>query len=126
MRVLVVEDDRRVGDAVRRALARAGLTVDHVMSAEDAGAALRGEPFELAVVDIGLPHENGLQFVSGLRRRGQSLPVLMLTARDGLSDRVTALDLGADDYLVKPFEVPELVARSRAAPRGPAVDRNST
>jgi two-component system OmpR family response regulator len=114
MRVLVVEDDRLVGDAVRRALARAGFTVDHVTSAEDAGAALRGEPFDLAVVDIGLPREDGLQFVRGLRRRGQSLPVLMLTARDGLSDRVTALDLGADDYLVKPFEVPELVARSRA------------
>jgi two-component system OmpR family response regulator len=114
MRVLVVEDDRLVGDAVRRALARAGFTVDHVMSAEDAGLALRGEPFDLAVVDIGLPREDGLQFVRGLRRRGQSLPVLMLTARDGLSDRVTALDLGADDFLAKPFEVPELVARSRA------------
>ena len=114
MRVLVVEDDALVGDAVRRALTAAGYATDLVASAEAAKSALHAESFDLLVVDIGLPRENGLQFVRGLRSRGKILPILMLTARDGLSDRVTALDLGADDYLSKPFEVPELLARCRA------------
>lgn len=114
MRILVVEDDLLVADAVRRALIDAGFTVDHVATAEHAQLALRAESFDLAVVDIGLPHTDGLQLVYGMRRLGQSLPILMLTARDGLKDRVTALDLGADDYLLKPFQVPELVARCRA------------
>jgi len=114
MRVLVIEDDALVGDAVRRALATAGYAADLVASAEAAKSALHAESFDLLVVDIGLPRENGLQFVRGLRSRGKILPVLMLTARDGLSDRVTALDLGADDYLTKPFQVPELLARCRA------------
>ncbi len=117
MRVLVVEDDRVVGDAVRRALALDGHAVDHVSSAEEAQAALHAESFDLAIVDIGLPGENGLQLVRDLRRQGRNLPVLMLTARDGLSDRVNALDLGADDYLTKPFQVAELLARSRALVR---------
>jgi len=117
MRVLVVEDDRVVGDAVQRALSLEGFAVDHVESAERAKAALHAESFDLAVVDIGLPHEDGLQLVRDLRRRGRTLPVLMLTARDGLSDRVTALDLGADDYLTKPFQVAELLARCRALVR---------
>jgi DNA-binding response OmpR family regulator len=114
MRVLVVEDDELVGDAVRRALTEAGFAADLVGTADVARSALHAESFDLVVLDIGLPRESGLRLLQGLRSRGQNLPVLMLTARDALSDRVTALDLGADDYLTKPFHVPELVARCRA------------
>jgi len=99
MRVLVVEDDGLVGDAVKRAIEEAGFAVDLVGTADLARTALQAESFDL---------------LQGLRSRGETLPVLMLTARDALSDRVTALDLGADDYLTKPFHVPELVARCRA------------
>ncbi len=83
-------------------------------SAEAAKSALDTESFDLVIADIGLPRQNGLQFVRSLRTRGQIVPMLILTARDGLEDRVTALDLGADDYLTKPFQVPELLARCRA------------
>jgi DNA-binding response OmpR family regulator len=117
MRILVVEDDPLVGDAVRRALTLAGYAADHVSTAEHAKAALHAEAFDLAIVDIGLPVQDGVALVRDLRRRGRDLPVLMLTARDGLSDRVHALDLGADDYLTKPFHVTELLARCRALVR---------
>jgi DNA-binding response OmpR family regulator len=117
MRVLVVEDDQVVGDAVQRALSLDGFAVDHVETAERAKAALQTESFDLAIVDIGLPREDGLQLVRDWRRKGRNVPVLMLTARDGLSDRVNALDLGADDYLTKPFQVAELLARCRALVR---------
>ena len=114
MRILVVEDDALVADAIRRGLAEAGYAVDHVDSAERAGTALGAESFDLAVVDIGLPGADGLTLLQRMRRGGTAVPVLILTARDALADRVSALDLGADDYLVKPFALPELVARSRA------------
>jgi DNA-binding response OmpR family regulator len=114
MRVLVVEDDPLVGDGVRRALGGGGFAVDLVATAEAAKSALDTESFDLVIADIGLPRQDGLQLVRSLRSRGQIVPVLMLTARDGLADRVAALDLGADDYLTKPFQVPELLARCRA------------
>ena len=114
MRILIVEDDPVIADAIRRALERDGHAVDQVGSAEQAKAALHAEAFDLAVLDIGLPREDGLQLLHDMRRRGQNLPVLMLTARDGLNDRVSALDVGADDYLTKPFQVLELQARCRA------------
>ncbi|HEY0178353.1 MAG TPA: response regulator [Dokdonella sp.] len=114
MRILVVEDDALVADAIRRGLTRAGYAVDHVGSAERAGGALESESFDLAIIDIGLPGVDGLVLLQRMRRAGSALPVLILTARDALADRVSALDLGADDYLVKPFELPELVARCRA------------
>ena len=114
MRILIVEDDELVADALRRGLAEAGFAVDRVASAEQAEAAIATEEFDLAVVDIGLPKVDGLTLVRRLRRAGNSLPVLILTARDGLADRVDALDLGADDYLTKPFELPEVAARCRA------------
>jgi DNA-binding response OmpR family regulator len=114
MRILVVEDDALVADAIRRGLAEAGYAVDHVESAERAGTALGSESFDLAVVDIGLPGVDGLVLLQRMRRAGTAVPVLILTARDALADRVNALDLGADDYLVKPFALPELVARCRA------------
>ncbi len=114
MRILVVEDDALVADAICRGLGEAGFAVDHVGSAERAEAALGMENFDLAIVDIGLPGADGLSLVRRMRGVGQTLPILILTARDGLADRVDALDLGADDYLVKPFVLPELAARSRA------------
>lgn len=114
MRVLIVEDDPLIADAVRQALAKAGFAADIVSSSEAARAALQAESFDLAIIDIGLPREDGLQLVRRWRAIGKATPILMLTARDGLSDRVNALDLGADDYMTKPFEVTELIARCRA------------
>ena len=114
MRIIVVEDDALVADAIRRGLTEAGFAVDHVTTAEQAEASLLSGEFDLAVIDIGLPGADGLSLVRKLRRQRVSLPVLILTARDGLADRVSALDTGADDYLVKPFAVPELQARARA------------
>jgi DNA-binding response OmpR family regulator len=114
MRVLIAEDDPLVGDAVKRALMSASFAADLVTNAEAAKAAVFADSFDLMIVDIGLPKENGLELVRSLRVRGKLVPVLMLTARDGLEDRVAALDLGADDYLTKPFQVAELVARCRA------------
>jgi len=117
MRVLIVEDEALIADGVRQGLVKAAFAADVVGSADAARAALQAENFDLAVVDIGLPREDGLQLLRSLRLRRQALPVLMLTARDGLNDRVTALDLGADDYLTKPFHIAELVARCRALVR---------
>jgi DNA-binding response OmpR family regulator len=114
MRILIVEDDELVADALKRGLDAAGFVADRVGSVEQAETALAAEEFDLAVVDIGLPRVDGLTLVRRLRRAGNALPVLILTARDGLADRVDALDLGADDYLVKPFELPEVAARCRA------------
>jgi DNA-binding response OmpR family regulator len=114
MRVLIVEDEALIADGIRQGLLRAGFVADVVDCADAARAALQAEAFDLAVIDIGLPREDGLQLVRSLRARRQSLPLMMLTARDRISDRVVALDLGADDYLTKPFHVEELVARCRA------------
>jgi DNA-binding response OmpR family regulator len=110
----LVEDDRLVAGTVVLALSRSGYTVDHVSSAELADSALRHEEFDLAIVDIGLPGADGLQLIERVRKRGSRLPILILTARDGLADRVAGLDTGADDYLAKPFQVAELQARIRA------------
>ena len=118
MRVLLVEDDDLVADAVATGMRGAGLAVDCVGSAEQADTAMRTEHFDLIVLDIGLPGISGLEFLRRLRRefdgRIGRTPVLVLTARDGLDDRVNGLDLGADDYMVKPFEFRELLARSHA------------
>jgi DNA-binding response OmpR family regulator len=99
---------------MRRGLSQAGFAVDHVISAELAEAALAHETFDLLLVDIGLPGADGFELVRRLRRGSNATPVLIVTARDAVSDRVGALDLGADDYLVKPFALPELAARCRA------------
>jgi DNA-binding response OmpR family regulator len=114
MRILVVEDDAIVADALKRGLQDAGFAVDQVGSAEHALAAIGQENFDLAVVDIGLPGVDGLELTRRLRREGHALPILILTARDSLEDRVDGLELGADDYLTKPFDLPEVVARCRA------------
>jgi two-component system, OmpR family, response regulator len=114
MRILVVEDDSLVADAIRRGLSMAGFAVDCAPDAEQAAHALAAEHFDLAVLDIALPGVDGLTFLRRLRGSGSQLPVLILTARETLATKVQALDLGADDFLVKPFEQTELAARCRA------------
>ncbi|QAU24872.1 response regulator [Dyella sp. M7H15-1] len=114
MRILLVEDDPLVSDAIVRGLATAGYAVDAVTDAESVQVHLDAAHYDLAIVDLGLPGEDGFTLVHRLRREGSSLPLLIVTARDGLDDRINALDLGADDYLVKPFALPELAARCRA------------
>jgi two-component system, OmpR family, response regulator len=114
MRILLIEDDELVADAVVRGLTLAGFTVDHAASAELGRAAIEGEHFDLAVVDIGLPGTDGLTLLGALRSKGRSMPVLILTARDTLADKIRAFNLGADDFLMKPFEQAELAARCRA------------
>ena len=117
MRLLVVEDDDIVADAIMRSLAAASYTVHRATSAESAQAALMDEEFALAIIDIGLPGADGLTLVRRLRSAGSNLPTLILTARSTLADKVKALDLGADDFLSKPFEPAELAARCRALMR---------
>lgn len=114
MRILIVEDDELVANAVACGLGAAGFAVDRAPSAEAAEAALGAEHFDLAVVDVGLPGADGLELVRRARKAGKSLPILILTARDTLAVKVQALDLGADDFLMKPFEQAELAARCRA------------
>lgn len=114
MRILLVEDDVMVASGIKLGLTDAGYAVDWVGSAERALEVTRAESFDLAVVDIGLPAMDGLALTQHLRKNGHTMPVLILTARDALQDRVQGLDIGADDYMVKPFELPELLARLRA------------
>lgn len=117
MRVLVVEDDAVLAAGLDEGLVRASFAVDCVGSAEHAWAALTLTAYDLAIVDIGLPGMDGVALVQRLRAAGHRVPVLILTARDALADRVRGLDGGADDYLVKPFLLPELLARVRALMR---------
>jgi DNA-binding response OmpR family regulator len=114
MRILVVEDNELVADAIVRGLAMAGFAVDRAANAEFALAALAAEHFDLTLLDIGLPGADGLTLLRRLRSDGKALPVMVLTARDTLATKVEALDLGADDFLMKPFEQAELAARCRA------------
>ncbi|HUL42051.1 MAG TPA: response regulator [Burkholderiales bacterium] len=114
MRILVVEDDGVLADGLVRSLQQAGYAVDWAESGTNANAALAQESYYLLILDIGLPGMDGFEILRRLRRRPRYLPVLILTARDSVEDRVRGLDLGADDYLVKPFSLPELKARVRA------------
>lgn len=114
MRLLLVEDDVMVASGIKLGLTDAGYAVDWVGSAERALDVTARESFDLAVIDIGLPQMDGLSLTQSLRRAGHTMPVLILTARDALEDRVQGLDKGADDYMIKPFELPELLARLRA------------
>jgi DNA-binding response OmpR family regulator len=117
MRVLVVEDDDIVADAIERGLSAENFSVHRVSSAEAARTAIEAEEFALAVIDVGLPGADGLTLVRRLRTAGVALPTLVLTARCTLNDKVKALDIGADDFLSKPFEPAELAARCRALMR---------
>ncbi|MCD5972593.1 MULTISPECIES: response regulator [Pseudomonas] len=114
MRLLLVEDDRAVGQGIRVALGSEGYTLDWLQDGASALHALRSERFDLLLLDLGLPRLDGLDLLRQIRAEQQSLPVLILTARDGTPDRIAGLDAGADDYLVKPFDVDELKARVRA------------
>lgn len=117
MRILLVEDDSALCLGVSRAFEREGWRVDVLGDGQQAMAEGLAVPYDLAVLDLGLPRRDGMEVLRHWRSRGARLPVLLLTARDDLSDRVQGLDAGADDYLVKPFDVPELVARVRALKR---------
>ncbi|MEJ8631859.1 response regulator transcription factor [Sphingomonas sp. I4] len=117
MRILIVEDDAPLARSIVALLRSVGHAVDHVSLGEDALMVLADEPYALVVLDVGLPELDGFAVLQALRRRGDRVPVLMLTARDALDDRVRGLDLGADDYLRKPFAPEELEARIRALGR---------
>lgn len=117
MRILLVEDDESLSSGLKLALERAGYTVEHVKDGLQAVAALADNQFDLAVLDLGLPHLDGTEVLARARRGGNALPVLVLSARDAVRDRILALDLGADDYLIKPFDVDELLARLRVLER---------
>ncbi|MBK7657822.1 MAG: response regulator transcription factor [Betaproteobacteria bacterium] len=114
MRLLLVEDDGDLGEGIRVALKGDGYTVDWLKDGASAVHALASETFDVAILDLGLPKVDGLDVLRQLRAGANPMPVLVLTARDATSDRIAGLDAGADDYLVKPFEVDELKARLRA------------
>lgn len=119
MRVLLVEDNLRLSTLVRRGLEKEDFTVDGVGTIADADAALGTVPYDVVILDLGLPDGDGLDLLRGMRAGGSHVPVLVLTARDGVDDRVKGLNAGADDYLLKPFAVEELTARLRALLRRP-------
>ncbi len=117
MRLLLVEDDAMLGATVRRGLQQQGHAVDWVRDGAEAELAATSEPYDVVLLDLGLPGKGGLEVLRALRRRGLGVPVLIVTAQDAVPDRVAGLDAGADDYLVKPFALDELTARLRALQR---------
>ncbi|MGB5345070.1 MAG: response regulator [Woeseia sp.] len=117
MQILVVEDDQSLASGLCKALTREGFAVNHVATGAAATHVLATEPPEIVVLDLGLPDVDGLQVLQKMRRAGSRVPVLVLTARSGIDARVAGLDLGADDYLPKPFDIDELVARLRVIER---------
>jgi DNA-binding response OmpR family regulator len=119
MRLLVVEDEARIAEALRVALSRAGFAVDAVATVADARAALPLAPYDAVILDLGLPDGDGLDLLTEHRQAGSRVPVLVLTARDAVEARVAGLDAGADDYLIKPFAMAELIARTKALLRRP-------
>ena len=129
MRILIAEDDQVLADGLLRSLRSSGAAVDHVASGTEADAALASHEFDLLILDLGLPKMNGLDVLKRMRSRGATFPVLILTAADSVEQRVEGLDLGADDYMAKPFALSELEARVRALTRrgaggGPTVIRH--
>ena len=117
MRILLVEDDPQIGAAIASALEDAGMAADWVTDGNAALASIEAGAFELILLDIGLPKKDGLSVLKQIRQKKNSAPVIMITARDAVEDRIKGLDLGADDYLVKPFLIEELMARIRAVAR---------
>lgn len=131
MRILIAEDDSILADGLVRSLRQSGYAVDHVRGGSEADAALSMQSFDLLILDLGLPRLSGLEVLRRLRARNSSLPVLILTAADSVDERVKGLDLGADDYMAKPFHLNELEARVRALTRrgmggGPTVVRHGS
>ncbi|MEJ2361308.1 MAG: response regulator transcription factor [Gammaproteobacteria bacterium] len=114
MRLLLVEDDPMIGRNIQAGLKQDGYSVDWVQDGVSAENALSDQVYELLLLDLGLPRKSGLEVINGLRQQKNPIPILVLTARDAVSDRVAGLDAGADDYLVKPFDLDELAARIRA------------
>ena len=117
MRVLIAEDDQVLADGLLRSLRASGFAADHVASGSEADAALASHEFDLLILDLGLPKMHGLEVLRKLRARGSAVPVLILTAADSVEQRVKSLDLGADDFMAKPFSLQELEARARALMR---------
>jgi DNA-binding response OmpR family regulator len=117
MRILLAEDDRMIGVAIRDALLQDGYVVDWLRDGQRADAALAAGQYDLALLDLGLPGKDGLAILRGLRSRRQAMPVIVITARDAIESRIAGLDAGADDYIVKPFDLDELAARIRSALR---------
>lgn len=119
MRLLIVEDEARIAELLQRALERADFVVDAVRLVADAREVLSVIPYDAAILDLGLPDGDGMKLLGELRSAGNRIPILVLTARDAVEDRVIGLDSGADDYLVKPFAMAELIARTKALLRRP-------
>src|SRR4051794_33949171 len=126
MRLLVIEDEARLIEVLKSALGRAGFVVDAVDTAADAREALALVSYDAAILDLGLPDGDGLEVLAEARRAGRNIPALVLTARDTVEDRVRGLDAGADDYLIKPFAMTELVARTKALLRRPGLALGTT
>ena len=126
MRILLVEDDSMIGEAVQALLRAEGYAVDWAGNAESAETALRAQAYDLVLLDLGLPGSDGLQVLRGLRARKSTTPVLIATARDAIKDRVQGLDAGADDYIVKPFAIEELLARLRAVLRRVKIEKDAS
>jgi two-component system response regulator TctD len=114
MRILLAEDNRELSEWIARLLRRDNYVIDCVHRGDDADAALAGQDYDLVILDLGLPHLDGIEVLRRLRRRNKGTPVIILTANDAVSSRVNGLDSGADDYLIKPFNVEEFEARIRA------------
>jgi len=119
VRLLVIEDEGRIAEILRSALSRSGFAVDTVGLCDDARAALEVNPYDAVILDLGLPDGDGLALLREMRARGNAVPVLVLTARDAVEHRVAGLDTGADDYLIKPFAMSEVIARIKALLRRP-------
>ena len=113
MRLLLIEDDAMIGDSLQKALRKSGYAVDWVQDGEDALLSLESTEYALMILDLGLPGKDGLSILLALRKKENPIPVLILTARDAVSDKVQGLDMGADDYMLKPFALEELEARIR-------------
>jgi DNA-binding response OmpR family regulator len=119
MRLLIVEDETRIAEILKQALEQSGFAVDALSFYADAQQALALAPYDAMILDLGLPDGDGMKLLEEIRSAGNRLPVLILTARDAVEDRVSGLDRGADDYLVKPFAMTELIARTKALLRRP-------
>lgn len=120
MRILLVEDNKRLSEAIRESLYKAGFEADTVTFGEEALAVVHNQAYDAIVLDLGLPDIDGMQVLTSLRARNNVVPVLLLTARADLSDKISGLNSGADDYMIKPFEVDELIARLKALLRRPS------